>query len=171
MAENYEKLNKEMEENQERINKEKRNKMHDLILKQENDYIKQYQKKQSILRLERINKYKIEKRSQELWEKEKKIEDFKKRKREMIENKAKLTNDMEKEKQELIMKFENAFKKKKQIDAEIIKELFPEDEELYNRIKNKTDKMYKTTNNLNKTSGGNFSSTGKTNTKTDIKNN
>ena len=31
--------------------------------------------------------------------------------------------------------------KKKQIDAEIVKELFPEDEELYNRIKNMTNKV------------------------------
>ena len=82
-------------------------------------------------------------------EKEKKIEDFKKKKRELIESKAKLANDMEKEKQELIVKFENALKKKKQIDAEIVKELFPEDEELYNRIKNMTDKMYKNSNNTN----------------------
>ena len=124
--------------------------MHDLSLKQEDDYFKQYQKRQSILRLERINKYKTEKRSEELWEKEKKIEDFKKKKREMIENKTKQTNEMEKEKQELILKFENAFQKKKQIDAEIVKELFPEDQELYKRIKNMTDKMYKTTNNFNK---------------------
>ena len=91
----------------------------------------------------------------------------------MIENKAKLANDMEKEKQELIVKFENAFKKKKQIDAEIIKELFPEDEQLYNKIKNKTEKMYKTTSHLNKDNKDNnniFSLSGKTN-KTDIKNN
>ena len=60
----------------------------------------------------------------------------------MIENKTKIQNDMEKEKQELIIKFENAFKKKKHIDAEIVKELFPEDEELYNRIKDMTDKMF-----------------------------
>ena len=51
---------------------------------------------------------------------------------------------MEKEKQNLINKFENTFKKKSQIDAQIVKELFPEDEELYNRIKKMTDKMYKT---------------------------
>ena len=73
---------------------------------------------------------------------------------------------MEKEKQELIVKFENAFKKKKQIDAEIVKELFPEDEELYNKIKSMTDKMYKTTNNLNKSI---LNSTNKNNSNTDKK--
>ena len=56
---------------------------------------------------------------------------------------------MEKEKQELITKFENALKKKKEIDAEIVKELFPEDEELYNRIKNMTNKIKDNNNNSN----------------------
>ena len=51
---------------------------------------------------------------------------------------------MEKEKQQLIYRFENAFKKKNQIDPEIVKELFPEDENLYNKIKKMTDKMNRT---------------------------
>ena len=79
-----------------------------------------------------------------------KIEDFKKKKMELLENKAKLTDDMEKEKQRLIMRFENIFKKKNQIDPEIVKELFPEDEELYQRIKKMTNKMNKTSINFRK---------------------
>ncbi len=116
-------------------------KLYDLSIKQEDEYLKQYKKKQAIMRLDRINKYKTEKRTEELWEKEQKIEDFKKKKRELIDNKTKLTGDMEKEKQQLIVKFESAFKKKNQINAEIVKDLFPEDEELYNRIKKMTDKI------------------------------
>ena len=141
LEEKYEKINKESEEKQEKFNKDKIKKLHDLSVKQEEEYLKQYKKKQNIMRLERINLYKTEKRTEELFEKEQKIEDFKKKKRELIDNKAKLTGSMEKEKQELIYKFENAFKNKKQIDAEIVKELFPEDEELYNRIKKLTDKI------------------------------
>ena len=144
MEEKFEKMNKEMEEKQEKLDKEKLKKLYDTSIKQEDEFIKQYQKKQSIIRLERINRYKTEKRLEELNEKEQKIEEFKKKKMELIENKAKLTGDMEKEKQNLINKFENTFKKKSQIDAQIVKELFPEDEELYNRIKKMTDKMYKT---------------------------
>jgi hypothetical protein len=144
MEEKFEKMNKEMEEKQEKLDKEKLKKLYDTSIKQEEDFIKQYQKKQSIIRLERINRYKTEKRLEELNEKEQKIEEFKKKKMELIENKAKLTGDMEKEKQNLINKFENTFKKKSQIDAQIVRELFPEDEELYNRIKKMTDKMYKT---------------------------
>ena len=150
MEEKFEKMNKEMEEKQEKLDKEKLKKLYDTSIKQEDEFIKQYQKKQSIIRLERINRYKTEKRLEELNEKEQKIEEFKKKKMELIENKAKLTGDMEKEKQNLINKFENTFKKKSQIDAQIVKELFPEDEELYNRIKKMTDKMYKTGVSFNK---------------------
>jgi hypothetical protein len=141
MEEKYEKINKDMEEKQEKLNNDKMKKLYDLSIKQEDEYLKQYKKKQAIMRLDRINKYKTEKRTEELWEKEQKIEDFKKKKRELIDNKTKLTGDMEKEKQQLIVKFESAFKKKNQINAEIVKDLFPEDEELYNRIKKMTDKI------------------------------
>ena len=139
--EKYYKINKEFEEKQEKVNNEKIKKLYALSVKQEEDFLKQYKKKQSIIRLDRINKYRTEKRTEELMEKEQKIEDFKKKKKELIDNKAKLTGSMEKEKQELIHRFESAFKRKAQIDAEIVKELFPEDEELYNRIKKLTDKM------------------------------
>ena len=150
MEEKFEKMNKEMEEKQEKLDKEKIKRLFDISVKQEEEYIKQYQKKQNIIRLERINKYKTEKRLEELNEKEQKIEDFKRKKMELIENKAKLTGDMEKEKQILIKKFENTFKKKNQIDAQVVKELFPEDEELYKRIKKMTDKMNKTGINFGK---------------------
>ena len=43
----------------------------------------------------------------------------------------------------------NTFKKKSQIDANLVKELFPDDNELYNRIK-LTDKM----NNVNEIING-----------------
>ena len=66
---------------------------------------------------------------------------FKKKKKELMESKAKLTAGVEKEKKELIIKFENSLKNTKQINAEIIKDLFPDDLELYKRIKKLTDKI------------------------------
>jgi hypothetical protein len=39
-------------------------------------------------------------------------------------------------------KFENAMKKRKNIDAEIVKELFPEDQNFYNRVKLLTTTLY-----------------------------
>ena len=42
---------------------------------------------------------------------------------------------IQKEKEEIIEKFEKSKKQRKEIDCEIIKELFPEDEALYKRMK------------------------------------
>ena len=150
LEEKYQKINQIIEEKQDKFNQDKIKKNYDLSVKQEDEYIKQYKKKQAIMRLERINQYKTEKRTEELWEKEQKIEEFKKKKKELIDNKSKMTGDLEKEKQELIVKFENTFKKKSQIDANLVKELFPDDNELYNRIKKLTDKM----NNVNEIING-----------------
>jgi len=44
MEEKHEKMNKEMEEKQEKLDKEKINKIYDTSLRQEEEYIKQYQK-------------------------------------------------------------------------------------------------------------------------------
>ena len=158
-----------MEEKQEKLDRDKIKRIYDISLKQEEDYIKQYQKKQNIIRLDRINQYKTEKRMEELNEKEQRIEDFKKKKRELIENKTKLSGDMQKEKQYLINKFENTFKKKNQIDAQIVKDLFPEDEDLYNRIKKMTDKMNKTGSSFRKSNMNKFLN--KSKEKDDNKNN
>ena len=58
-------------------------------------------------------------------------EDFKRKKNELIQSKAQLTDKMEKEKEKLISDFERTFKKKENVDAnELIKELFPEGKEL-----------------------------------------
>ena len=141
LEEKYKKINKEFEEKQEKYNKEKIKKLFELSVKQEEDFLKQFKKKQNIIRLERINQYKTERRTHELLEKEQKIEDFKKKKKELMDNKAKLATDMEKEKKQLISKFENSIKNKAQIDPEIVKELFPDDVELYQRIKKMTDKI------------------------------
>ena len=165
LEEKFDKLNKDMEEKQIKLDKEKIKKLYDVSLKQEEEFIKQYQKKQAIIRLDRINQYKTEKRMEEIFEKEQKLEDFKKKKRELIENKARLTSGMEKEKQLLISKFENTFKKKNKVDVRIVKELFPEDEELYKRIKKMTDKMNKTGINFNRI---NFSGIDKSKTKEKI---
>ena len=165
MEEKFEKLNKDMEEKQVKLDKDKLKKLYDISLKQEEEFIKQYQKKQNIIRLDRINQYKTEKRMEEIFEKEQKLEDFKKKKRELIENKARLSSGMEKEKQLLINKFENTFKKNSKLDANIVKELFPEDEELYKRIKKMTDKMNKTGINFKRI---NFSGNVKSKTKEKI---
>ena len=110
--------------------------------KQESEYIKQYEKRQNIKRLNRINDYKNRKRLDEINEKLKKIEKYKLKKEELRVSKSKLTDSIEREKQKLIEKFETVLQKNKQIDAEVVKELFPEDEDLYQKIKNMTSQIY-----------------------------
>ena len=54
-----------------------------------------------------------------------------------------MADSIEKEKQQLIFRFENVLQLNKQIDAEVVKKLFPEDEKLYQKVKNLQDEMYK----------------------------
>ena len=87
------------------------------------------------------------------------MEDFKNKKKDLIEQKIKLTNKMEKEKEKLISDFEKSFKKKEQVGAnELIEELFPErnslsekDSKLKKNIEKLIEEMNKSSyNNLNK---------------------
>jgi hypothetical protein len=102
LMEKYNKIEQEMKEKQERREKEKKEEQHELCLKQEDDYLKQYKKEQNIERLGRINIYEAEKKNEEILKKEKRMEEFKNRKNELIESKAKLTDKMEKEKEKLM---------------------------------------------------------------------
>jgi len=54
-------------------------------------------------------------------------------------NEKKLNIDLQNEKAELINKFNNLIKGKSKIDSEIVKQLYPEDKELYEKIKNMQD--------------------------------
>ena len=83
----------------------------------------------------RIKEYKNQKRMEELEEKDKKIEEFKIQKLKVMKNKAETSAKIQKEKEEIILKFEQRKKETKEIDCELIKELFPEDIDLYLRMK------------------------------------
>ena len=148
-----------MKEKQEKREREIKEQQYNLSIKQEDDYLKQYEKEQFIGRLERINIYKTEKRNEEILKKEKRMEDFKNKKKDLREKKAKLTNKMEKEKEKLISDFEKSFKKKEQVGAnELIEELFPEknslsekDSKLKKNIEKLIEEMNKSSyNNINK---------------------
>ena len=76
-------------------------------------------------------------------EKEKKIEDFKKQKQKVLDSKAKISEQINKEKTDLINKFEKEMSKKKQIRPSLVKKLFPNDEKLYYKVKVMTDNIYK----------------------------
>ena len=81
------------------------------------------------------------------------MEDFKRKKNELIQSKAELTDKMEKEKEKLISDFEKSFKKKEQVDAnELIEELFPEGKQLSEKdteLKKKIEKLIQQMNKYN----------------------
>ena len=54
-----------------------------------------------------------------------------------------MSEQINKEKMELIYKFERAMGKRKQIKPSLVKKLFPNDEKLYSRVKAMTDSVYK----------------------------
>ena len=85
LVEKYLKIEKDMKEKEEKMEKGKQRKLYNLSVKQEDDYLKHYEKEQNIERLGRINIYKTEKRNEEILKKEKRMEDFKNKKKDLIE--------------------------------------------------------------------------------------
>ena len=126
LIEKYNQIEKEMKEKEIKREKEKQEKMYLISMKQEDDYLKQYEKRQNIDKIERINKYKNEKRNEEILKKEKKMEEFKKKKNELIQSKSKQADKFEKEKEKLIVDFEKNFRNKEHFDTnQLIQNLFP----------------------------------------------
>ena len=140
----YNLLEKEMKEKEEKREKEKELKLYNISMKQEEDYLKQYEKKQNIDKIERINQYKNEKRNEEILKKEKQLEDFKKKKNELIQSKSKQADKYEKEKEKLIVDFEKNFRNKEHFDTnQLIQNLFPTDNLSQNdtNLKEKIEKL------------------------------
>ena len=126
LIEKYNLLEKEMKEKELKREKEKQEKLYYISMKQEDDYLKQYEKKQNINKIELINQYKNEKRNEEILKKEKKMEEFKKKKNELIQSKSKQADKYEKEKEKLIVDFEKNFRNKEHFDTnQLIHNLFP----------------------------------------------
>ena len=126
LIEKYNQLEKEMKQKEEKMEKERKKKLYDISMKQEDDYLKLYEKKQNIDKIERINQYKGEKRKEDMRRKEQKMEEFKKMKNELIQSKSKQADKFEKEKEKLIVDFERNFRNKEHFDTnQLIQNLFP----------------------------------------------
>ena len=151
LVKKYNQLEKEMKEKEQKREKEKQEKLHSISIKQEDEYLKQYEKKQNIDKIERINQYKNEKRNEEILKKEKKMEEFKKKKNELIQSKSKQAEKFEKEKEKLIVDFEKNFRNKEKFDTDqLIQNLFPtkdlseNDTKLKEKIESLIEEMHKT---------------------------
>ena len=151
LIEKYNKLEKEMKEKEQKLEKDREEKLHNIAMKQDEDYLKQYEKMQNINKIERINKYKSQKRSEEILKKEKRMEEFKKKKNELIQSRANQADKFEKEKEKLIVDFEKNFRNKEHFDTnQLIQNLFPtqhlnqNDTELKLKIEKLIEEMNKT---------------------------
>ena len=149
MQEKFNKINKRFEEKEKRISEGRINKIKTKTKKQEEEFIKLYEKNFNLTRLKRISTYRNKQKVEEMLQKDKKIRKYKIRKQNLIEKNLYLSNSIEKEKEKLINEFESVIQKNKELNPDLIKKLFPEDSEFYTKIKNMTDEALKKYNNEN----------------------
>ena len=125
-----------MEEMDLRITSYKKEEEHKSLKKLQESYVKQIEKEFVNKRIKRMKEYKFELKEKEIEEKEKRLELMKSEKLKYQNQKKKLNIDLQNEKDYLKNKFNKLVKGKAKIDVEIVKQLYPEDSELYRKIKN-----------------------------------
>jgi hypothetical protein len=106
----------------------------DKIKEREENNVKMLEKNIIIQRMLRIQDYKNRLKMEELEEKEKKISEFKLQKELLALQRAQASTEVQKQKEEVVQKFEKLSRQKKEIEPEMIKELFPGDVELYRNV-------------------------------------
>ena len=129
-------LENRMEEMDLRITSYKKEEEHKSLKKLQESYVKQIEKEFVNKRIKRMKEYKFELKEKEIEEKEKRLELIKSEKLKYQNQKKKLNIDLQNEKDDLKNKFNKLVKGKAKIDIEIVKQLYPEDSELYRKIKN-----------------------------------
>ena len=85
-------------------------------------------------RILKRKEYKSDLKRKEMEKKEMEMEQFKNEKNKMANTKKTLYEDILKEKQKILSKIDNLIRKKKKIDEEFLKEIFPDDEEFYKQL-------------------------------------
>ena len=135
-------LENRMEEIDLRITSYKKEEEHKSLKKLQESYVKQIEKEFVNKRIKRMKEYKYELKEKEIEEKEKRLELMKTEKLKFQNQRKKLNIDLQNEKSDLINKFNKLVKGKAKIDVEIVKQLYPEDAELYRKIKN-MQKIYR----------------------------
>ena len=98
--------------------------------------------------MKRQQEYKNQLRTDELNEKEQKIEEFKRQCEKINQQKTLAAIAFQRQKEEVVKKFDQIVKQNKEIEADTIKELFPEDKELYQKVKTMKEKQKQDEENL-----------------------
>ena len=111
------------------------------LKKREEEKVKNIEKARNIVRMQRQQEYKNQLRMEELNVKEQKIEDFKKQCEKINQQKTQAAIKFQRQKEDIVKKFDNLMKQNREIEPQTIKELFPDDQELYNKIKEMKEKQ------------------------------
>ena len=128
-------LENKMEEIGNRIINYKKEEEHKSLRKIQESFVKQMEKEFMNKRINRIKAYKYKLKEKEMEEREKRIELMKSEKLNFQNQKKQLNIELKNEKSYILDKFNKLSKSKSNLGSEIIKKLYPDDDELYNRIK------------------------------------
>ena len=135
-------LENKMEELDHRITNYKKEEGHKSLIKLQESFVKQVEKNFTNKRIQRIKQYNFELKEKEMKEKDKKIDLMKNEKIKFQNERKKMNFELQNEKYLLMNKFNHLVKGKSKINVEVIKQLYPEDEQLYKKMKNMED-IYK----------------------------
>ena len=133
-------LRNKMEMLDQRVTNYKKSVELESLKKLQESFVKQSEKDFLNQRMQRMKEYKYELKCKEIEDKEKRIEHMKNEQNKFRQEKKRLNRQMQNEKTELINKFNNLVKGKTKIDSEIVKKLYPDDKELYQKIKTMQNK-------------------------------
>jgi hypothetical protein len=143
LQERYDEINKRLEDKNKKIVVDRIYQMKSQTIKQEDDFIRNFERQYNLKRLNRIIISKNKKKEAEKIKKENQVLIHKLKKQNLKEENALLGDTIKKKKGKLLEQFDEVIKKNKDISPELIKELFPDDVEFYRKIKQITDDAYK----------------------------
>ena len=129
-------LQSKMDELDQRITLYKKEEGHKSLKRLQESYVKQIEKEFVNKRIKRMKEYKFNLKEKEIEEKEKRLDFMKTQKLKFLNEKKRLNIELRNEKDALINRYNKLVKGKSKIDSEIVKQLYPEDEELYKKVRN-----------------------------------
>ena len=129
-------LQSKMDELDQRITLYKKEEGHKSLKRLQESYVKQIEKEFVNKRIKRMKEYKFNLKEKEIEEKEKRLDFMKTQKLKFLNEKKRLNIELRNEKDALINRYNKLVKGKSKIDSEIVKQLYPEDVELYKKVRN-----------------------------------
>ena len=143
LQERHDEIKKKFEDKNKKMVVDKINQMKNQTIKQEDDFIRNFERQYNLKRLNRITESKNKKKEVEKSKKEKQVQIHKLKKQNLKEENILLGDTIKKQRGKLLEQIDEVIMKNKDISPELIKELFPEDVEFYRKIKQITDDAYK----------------------------